>query len=351
MTPNPLHQNKLNIILPIAPNANHRKVGDENNLPQAMLPVEAVNWLKALRQGGRDVGSIDLCGPGDVLTSWDATKTCLDLLVEELAPVSLTCLGFSGVECGTKLLQYDVKKITVLVDTINHVTAMGMYQWLRPGKKNIPLAQGAELLIAEQESTIKFMVDSGLEVVVRTEVIVGVNDSEIVAIAEKMASFGVKNMELIGGEQVVGELKPYLSAQVVSVEPPMPPPGTPGACTSEDMPKPTKEHPYVAVASSDGMDVNLHLGQAEKILIYGAREDGLPCLIETRDVARDGGVNRWQDLANLLSDCFVFLASHAGKAPREQLATAGINVLLVEDQIEGLVDVLFGGGKKGKCKK
>ncbi len=350
MTPNPPHRHKLDLTLPIAPNANHRKVGDENTLPSAMLPVEAVNWLAALRQGGREIGSIDLCGPGDVLTSWDATKACLDLLAEESAPVSLTCLGFSGVECGVKLLQYDVRKITVLVDTINHATAMGMYQWLRPGKKNIPLAQGAELLIAEQEETIKNMVESGLEVVVRTEVIAGVNDGEIVEIAEKMASFGVKNMELIGGEQVASELKPYLNAKVITAEAPMPPPGTPDACSSEDMPKPSTEHPYVAVASSDGMDVNIHLGQAEKLLIYGAREDGLPCLIETRDVLRDGGENRWQDLANLLSDCFVMLASHAGKAPREQLATAGIKVILVEDQIEGLVDVLFGGGKKKKCK-
>ena len=350
MTPNPLHPKKLDITLPIAPNANHRKVGDTSVLGQSLLPTEAINWLTALRQGGRQVASIDLCGPGDVLTSWETTKICLDLLKDDPAPLSLTCLGFSGVACGAELLRYNVQKITVLVDTLRVETAMQIYQWLRPGKKNVPLRQGVELLLAEQEEILKFIVKSGLELVVRTEVIRGVNDDEMVAIAKAMAGLGVQNLELIGGEAVVEGLKCYLNVSVVSGSPAMEPPSAPEACNAINFPKPDGTRPYVAVASSDGMDVNLHLGQAEKLLIYGAREDGLPCLLETRAV-ETSGENRWQNLANLLPDCFTLLASHAGTAPREQLATAGINVMLVSDQIEGLVDVLFGGGRKGKCRK
>ena len=38
--------------------------------------------------------------------------------------------------------------------------------------------------------------------------------------------------------------------------------------------------------------------------------------------------------------------------PREQLLGAQHTVLLSEDSIEGIVDVLYGGGKKGKqCRK
>jgi nitrogen fixation protein NifB len=349
MTPNPPHNRNLNLTLPIAPNANHRKVGEEGTLANAMLPTEAINWIAALKQGGQTIQAINLTGPGDPLTSWDATVATLELLEDESAPISLTCLGLSGFEHGPELLQYKIKHITVLVDTINPETAMSIYQWIRPGKKNIPLVQSADVLISEQEKALKFWAAADLDVVVRTEVIPGVNDGEIVAIAKKMAGLGVKRMEVIGGESVVKEVEKLLEVQLVKPEPPMPPPGSPTNCTGLPLPAATQSRPYLAVASSDGMDVNLHLGQAEKLLIYGPREDGLACLLETRDTPMDGNASRWQDLAETLPDCFAILASHAGAVPREQLASAGINVVLVEDQIEGLVDQLFGGGKK-KCK-
>ena len=126
-----------------------------------------------------------------------------------------------------------------------------------------------------------------------------------------------------------------------------------GAKTSVEvgLPKPGKGRPRVAVVSSGGMDVDLHLGQAKTILIYGPREDGLTCLLETRQAPPAGsGEGRWDQLANTLHDCFALLAASAGERPRAVLAGHGIRVLLTEDNIEGTVDVLYGGGKKKKCK-
>lgn len=353
MTANAPHRKNLHITLPIAPNANHRKVGDDTTvLDTPLLAVEAINWLQSLAAGGKTITGIELCGPGDVLTSWSATKSCLDLLADHFRlPVSLTCLGFSGSERVPELLNYNISRVTVLVDAVSVETVLAIYQWLRPEKKTIPLVQGAALLLAEQEEAITTMLGAGLDVVIRTEVLPGLNDNDIVGIAKKMAGLGIQKMELIGGETVVEGLLDYLDVALLDDDRPMAPPGMSTDCLSTDLVKASPDRPYVAVASSDGMDVNLHLGQAEKLLIYGPREDGLPCLIEVRESPEAGG-NRWQDLANLLPDCFAMLASHAGTAPREQLAKAGINVILVEDQIEGVVDVLFGGGKKkGKCEK
>jgi nitrogen fixation protein NifB len=47
----------------------------------------------------------------------------------------------------------------------------------------------------------------------------------------------------------------------------------------------------------------------------------------------------------------VILAASAGETPRRILAEAGIKVLITQDNIEGTVDVLYGGGKKGKKRK
>ena len=117
----------------------------------------------------------------------------------------------------------------------------------------------------------------------------------------------------------------------------------------KQLPRPDESRRYVAVVSSNGMDVDLHLGQAQNILIYGPREDGLICLFESRKAPVPGsGSNRWQELAELLSDCFVLLAASAGDAPRKILSEYGIRVILTDENIEGSVDVLYGGGKKGK---
>ncbi|MCI5211176.1 MAG: dinitrogenase iron-molybdenum cofactor biosynthesis protein, partial [Candidatus Electrothrix sp. ATG2] len=118
------------------------------------------------------------------------------------------------------------------------------------------------------------------------------------------------------------------------------------------LPKPTTERPNVAVVSAGGMDVDLHLGQAREVLIYGPREDGLACLLESRLTPEAGnGTSRWQALADTLPDCFALLAVNAGQNPQNVLAEQGIKVLLTEENIEGTVDVLYGGGKKKKCKK
>jgi len=94
------------------------------------------------------------------------------------------------------------------------------------------------------------------------------------------------------------------------------------------------------------------LGQARTILIYGPRADGLTCLLETRQAPEPGsGESRWEQLADTLHDCFALLAASAGGRPREVLGGRGIRVVLTEDNIEGTVDVLYGGGKKHKCKQ
>ncbi len=100
------------------------------------------------------------------------------------------------------------------------------------------------------------------------------------------------------------------------------------------------------------MEVDLHLGQAYQVLIYGPRQDGLICLLGSRPVPEPGsGNSRWEELAQTLTDCFAILAASAGESPRRVLGEHGITVLITDSEIEGTVDLLYGGGKKGKRMK
>ncbi len=357
MTTNPPHRNEIELKLPIAPNANHRlQAAPEGKLPPALVAAEAIAWLKGLQEGGNKITGIDLHGPGDVLTSWAATHHCLQVLQQEVPqiPLSLTCLGLGGAELYPDLLRFGVSKVTLLVDTVSPETATKLYAWIRPGKKNIPLNQGVELLVKEQAETVKSLASTGIKVVVRTTIQKGINDCEVATIAQQMAELGATAMEIVcetgKGRDLTNQAAAYLETTVVQPKLELPPPGGPQSCIGTDLPKPTTDRPNVAVASSSGMEVDFHLGQAGQLLIYGPRDDGLACLLETRSAPPSGDPDRWQSMAETLSDCFVVLASHAGEAPRQQLAESGVQVILTDDQVEGLVDVLYGGGKKGKCK-
>jgi nitrogen fixation protein NifB len=118
------------------------------------------------------------------------------------------------------------------------------------------------------------------------------------------------------------------------------------------MPKPTADKPNVAVVSSNGVEIDTHLGQAQQVLVYGPREDGLACLLEVRNAPAPGsGSARWNRLAMILRDCFVLLAAQAGDTPRRILSENNISVMISDDHIEGIVDVFYGGGKKKNKRK
>ena len=101
--------------------------------------------------------------------------------------------------------------------------------------------------------------------------------------------------------------------------------------------------PCVAVASMEGVLVNQHLGEAEKLLVYG-HKDGRVHLVAARTTpAKGGGMQRWRDLAEILADCSTLLVGGVGTNPKKVLAAAGIEVLEIEGLIDEAVQAVFAG--------
>ncbi len=355
------HHVNLHVRLPVAARSNHRLTGDSSEKfdpSYAMLPEEAAAWVRALLEGRKKIQSIELAGPGDVFTSANVTLECLELLQSDIqgTECSLTCLGTGVAEVAPDLARLGVKTVTLLVNTVDVATVRKLYDWIRPAKKTVPMDQAAGMLIEYQAEAVKALTAVGIKVVIRTTVFAGVNDGELAEIAERMAEFGASALELEGGEGVdlkkhVKELAGVLSVTLYEAPSELTPPGSPQTCKEISLPAATSERPNVAVVSTNGMEVDVHLGLALQVLIYGPREDGLPCLLMTRKTpGAGGGKERWKAFAkDCLYDCFALLATHAGDAPRKEFAQQGIRVILTEDNVEGLVDVLFGGVKKKKC--
>lgn len=360
------------LTLPVAPNAAARsRFCGKEKLPQAIPLHGALTWLDDLKEREICIAGLDLDGPGDPLASLPMTLEIVNLLREKHSELALgiTTLGLGLAEHAHQLAQHGVSRVTLLVDAVNPETVQNLYTWIRPGKRNIPLAKAAAILVEEQAKGITACRNAGLTVVVKTTVYDQKNKEEVAKIAYLAADLGAESMTLLPGKGWLGdedklpqptfETMQHLSQKaadhIMVVElaaetnvcntPPL------SATASLALPKPTARRSNVAVLSSNGMDIDLHLGQAIKALIYGPREDGLACLLEARDLPEPGnGDNRWQQVAEILDDCFVLLASSAGKKPREILGRQGLPLLLIDDNVEGTVDVLYGGGKKKKCK-
>ncbi len=360
--------------LPVAPRANVRIRFAENGNPgPAMLPEAAVAWLEQVINDGAQVDVVGITGPGDPLAVPEPTLRTLRLVREKYPDISLclTTSGIGGDILADELADTGLSHITVLVDAVTPEVAEKLYAWIRPSTKTLPLVEAAKVLMNEQAKAVTAFKRVGLTVKVNTTVYSGHNAGHVEEVAAAMATLGAdimavvpylpadeagdhpaeSGMELLStvrdrasrhmnlmpawdecGEDIVGLSKPEKNAVPVAV-----------------LPKPSLERPNVAVVSESGMDVDLHLGHASKILIYGPREDGLACLLETRNAPEPGsGSDRWEQLADMLKDCFVLLAASAGENPKQILSRRGVSVLITDGEIGGTVDVLYGGGKKGK---
>jgi nitrogen fixation protein NifB len=100
----------------------------------------------------------------------------------------------------------------------------------------------------------------------------------------------------------------------------------------------------VAVASREGALVNMHLGEAARILIFG-RDDSTASgykFIELRRAPEPGsGRSRWSELSDLLHDCRAFLVNAAGPSPKNLLEQRGIEVVEMEGLIEEGLTAIF----------
>ncbi|MHC1700729.1 MAG: radical SAM protein [Humidesulfovibrio sp.] len=386
------------IHLPVAAKSNlRRRFGESESPGRALSPREAAQWLDRVLAGGAHISMVGITGPGEPLAEPGPTLETLHAVREKHPALALTLAtnGLQAAQHASALAQLGLSHVTVLVDAVDPLIVEQLYAWIRPGKRTLPLPEAARLLVDEQARTIRALREAGLFVKVNMTVYAGLNEEHVADVASTVAALGADMLALVpfhpvccgpvcsdpacselayGADsgpkapdaarmeelrELAGRCIPLMPGfdscgqNIVGLEQALP-----EVCLESALPRPSGARVNVAVASASGLDVDLHLGQAIRFLIFGPREsDGLPCLLGSREAPEPvstgspgGGNARWEALAAVLPDCFAILAASAGAPPREFLAAKGIAVLTGETQIQGAVDTLYGGGKKG-CKK
>jgi nitrogen fixation protein NifB len=235
--------------------------------------------------------------------------------------------------------------------------------------------EGSAYLLENQLEAITRLKEKRILVKVNSIIIPGVNDFHIAAIAEKVAGLKADVLNCIPIYSV--EKTPFYTIQPPSTERVKEIRGEASKhikqmnhCTrcradavgllgddtfldeeiNSDIMMPenentiSKERPYVAVASMEGVLVNQHLGEAENLLIY-KRENGITTLIEKRETPVPGsGIERWKQLGNLLKDCNSLLVNGIGGNPEKVLTESGVKIFVLDGVIDEAVNRIIEGG-------
>jgi nitrogen fixation protein NifB len=381
------------IHLPVAPECNikcnycNRKYDCVNEsrpgVSSAILkPKQAVEYLEKVLQELPNIAVAGIAGPGDSFATPESTLETVRL-VKEKFPEMLVCLATNGLNALPyidQLRELKVSHVTVTINAVDPRIGAEIYAWVRDGKVVYRGLKAAELILDRQLAAVKALKDAGIVVKVNSIVIPGINDGHIVEVAKKMKGLGVDIQNLMAMYpnrgtpfQDIPESTPAeISAIQEMAEDFVPQMKHCKRCRADAVglldkdlsgrfsgrlaecagktPANLEQRPYVAVATLEGMLVNLHLGEAERFQIWGRCKDGYELVGERIAPEPGSGVNRWIALAETLNDCRAVLVSGIGSTPRRILVDSNITPIEMTGFISMGLKAVYAGKDVGFLK-
>ncbi|MCB9495853.1 MAG: radical SAM protein [Fibrobacteria bacterium] len=372
------------IHLPVAPKCNiqcrycSRKTDCPNEsrpgvTSRVLKPEEAWRYLHHALEKEPRIAVAGIAGPGDPFANAPETLETMRR-IRDTAPEMLLCVSTNGMglteEIAHELAELKVSHVTITINTVDPEVGAKLYAWVRDGKKTYRGVEGAALLLERQLDGIVALKARGIEVKINTVVVKGINDDGVGDVARVVSGLGADVHNLI-------PMTPAPGAEFEDHEEPDPNTMLKARRASsaflkqmmhcqrcradavgllEDdksadfrvlMDQAREEtaanRPYVAVASQEGVLVNLHLGVADRFRIYEKTEDGFRQVGERVAPAAGSGESRWEELALILSDCRAVLTMAAGEAPRKALESTGVSVCEMEGLIDDALEMVWSG--------
>jgi nitrogen fixation protein NifB len=356
-----------------------------------LTPRQAMAYLDEVMKRKGNISVVGIAGPGDPFANPDESMETLRL-VRKKYPDMLLCVATNGLNVGPyldELKELDVSHVTITVNAVDPEVGEKIYSWVRSGKHVYHVKSGFKMLMEKQFAAVKGLKERGITTKINTIIIPGINDRHVEAVSQKMAELGADLQNCVayypneGSDfENMAEPSPAMMKTVretaqkymplmhhctrcradavglLGETPDMGLMKTLQACEqmtdfeeSSDKPSPDVNRPHVAVATLEGVLVNQHLGQAQRLAIYG-KKDGSIHLLETRETPVEGtGANRWAAMAQILSDCGTLLVSGIGETPKMLLSEYGLQIFEVEGLIDEALDAFFSGKGLAHMKK
>ena len=359
-----------------------------------LKPHQALAFLDDIMETQKNISVVGIAGPGDPFANPEETMGTLELIHEKYPEIML-CLASNGLALPPyidDLAKLNVSHVTVTINAVDTEISEKIYSWVRYGKRSLAPAEGAKILLERQLESVARLKEKGLIVKINSIVLPGINDHHIVEVAKKMAEMDVNLFNCIpfypneGSNfahlpeppkemisKIQSQAKEYVPqmlhckrcrADAVGLLGDMPDENIMNSmrrCATLEKPAEpvTKHEPaaetepevsgkkspgYVAIGTREGVLVNQHLGEAQKLSIYDISK-ATPELVGYRDMPEPGGMDfRWHQIAEQIKDCDTLLVSGIGERPRTVLSEHGLKIL----ELNGLIFEILDGLKNGK---
>ncbi len=376
------------IHLPVAPKCNvqcgycNRKYDCVNEsrpgvTSSVLTPYQSVNYLRAISQKVDNISTIGIAGPGDAFADPERTLEAIKMIKKEF-PDKIFCLSTNGLNLEPyveEIAKLDVTHVTITMNSIRPETVAKVYTWIRHKKQVFRGVDAGKIMIEQQLKGLEALVKHGITVKINSIILPGVNEGELGEVAEKVASMGAHTMNcipLIPTEEtafadlpkpshkmikdVNTEIAEYIKPMTHCARCRADAAGLIGKdnkeaynlisqCAAGPVAESQTQKPHVAVASYEGLMINMHLGEAKEFLIYTETEDGYSLIERRQAPAQGNGDLRWVKLAKVLDDCSYVLVNGVGSKPVEVMQQVGTAVVEMSGLIEDGLDAVYKGKK------
>ena len=373
--------------LPVAPRCNlqcnfcNRKFDCMNEsrpgVTSAVLPADqSVPYLEEIVAKRSDLSVVGIAGPGDPFANPVETMATL-VAVRKRFPELMLCVATNGLAIGPhiqNLAAIDVSHVTITVNAVDAEIGSRIYSWVRDGRRPLRGPDAAKLLLERQLEAIRGLKEHGIVVKVNTILMPGINDTHITDVARTVAGLGADVMNVMAFMPVSGaafeDIAPpdslMLARARLQCGQHLTQMSHCARCRADAVGTidegidqegiarlnryahsrfwSGRGRPYVAVASQEGALVNLHLGEAARILIFEKSTETASGFrfVEVRKAPDPGsGDARWSEMSDMLHDCRAFLVTAAGPKPKALLESKGVEVLEMEGLIEEGLSAVF----------
>ncbi len=339
--------------------------------------VEA--YLRDAFNVNENVETIEIVGTGDVFATPQQTIKLLEI-IRNTYPEKLLCLTTNGLELADyaeELARLRVAQVSVAVNAVRPIVGAEVYEWVYYKDKSLFGVEAAEVLIEKQKLAVEQLKKHNISVKINTIVIPKVNENHVAEVAEETAKWGadvqdclpffpVEGTEFSGlfysnasalGKAMLkaSEYLPQVSPLFASLQ------GLQSKTEVSFVPDKTEvkkifeKKPNIAVCTTDGGYVDLHLGATPFLWIYSWENEKVQ-LVEKRPIHHDVE-NRWDVLAGSIPDCHYLLVAGVGGAPLKVLDTYEIDTIALEGSIPETLSSIFQGNgvpdeqlkRLGKC--
>jgi len=389
------HKTYARMHLPVAPKCNiqcnycNRKYDCSNEsrpgvTSEVLTPREAAEKVRVVKEKIPNLKVIGIAGPGDPLANEETFET-LDLIAKEFPDLTL-CISTNGLalsENAKRLFDSGVRFLTVTMNASDPDIGGSIYDIVIWKGKKYNGTEGAKLLLEKQLEGIKECVELRMMVKINIVMIPGINDQHIPDLVKKVKELGVYIVNIlplipVDGTKfsdrraptpkerrelmdlcsidakmmrhckqcradAIGLLGEDRSQEFVMQ----------GSCQAGCGPSPENQMPItidgssdepilIAIASSDGNNIDRGFGNTEKFYIYSAKGEN-STFLRIVDIDTDlqiAGTYHKEHLIKViesLKDCRIIIVKEIGPLPSKMLSARNKIVCIASGKIDGKV--------------